>query len=244
MPASSAHFRAPRALLTAFIVALAAALPALPAASADEKPRTLSLAGLGTAKAAPDRAHITTGVVSEGKTARAALDENTAAMTRVVAALKAQGLEAKDIQTTSFAVRPKYERPREGAAPRIVGYRVVNTVALTVRALPRLGAILDTVVSLGSNEIGGISFSVSDADKRLDAARERAMADAIRKAKLYATAAGAKLGKVRRIEERTHVPEPRPVFARAAAAREAAPVPIEPGEQTLTARVTVTWELE
>ena len=165
-------------------------------------------------------------------------------MANVVAELKAQGIEPKDIQTTNFSVRPRFQQSKDGKPPKIIGYRVVNSVTITLRDLKQLGAILDKVVTLGSNQIGGITFSVDDPAKLEDQARNRAMQDGIRKAKLYAGAAGAALGKVVTIQEGFVAGPPRPVMARAALEAKAADVPIEPGEQTLRAQVNVTWELE
>ena len=220
-------------------------LTAAPVTAADqEQKRTISLTGTGTVTAPADTAQISTGVVSEADTARQALDMNTAAMAKVVAELKAQGIEPKDIQTTNFSVRPRFQQSKDGNPPKIIGYRVVNSVTITLRDLKQLGAILDKVVTRGSNQIGGITFSVDDPTKLEDEARKRAMQDGIRKAKLYATAAGASLGKVMTIQEGFVAGPPRPMMARAALEAKAADVPIEPGEQTLRAQVNVTWELE
>ncbi len=229
------------AILAALLCVCAIFAPAT--AAAEDKARTLSLTGTGTAKARPDLAHITTGVVSEGDTAHIALAENTAAMTKVIAQLKAQGLEAKHIQTTNFSVHPKYKQSKDGRPAVIVGYRVVNSVRITVHDLENLGVILDKVVSLGSNQIGGIEFSIAESDPLTDAARKDAMADAIRKAELYTAAAGVKLGPVMTISEHVASVTPRPVFARAALEAKAS-VPIEAGEQALSVQVNVTWELK
>lgn len=212
--------------------------------SADDKARTLSLTGTGVAKARPDRAHITTGVVSESGTAQRALAANTSAVTQIIAELKTQGLEPKHIQTTNISVQPKYKRAKDSRQSIIVGYRVVNSVRLTIINLEKLGVILDKIVSLGSNQIGSIAFSIAETDALTDAARKDAMADALRKAKLYVEAAGAKLGPVMTISEHVANPAPRPVFARAAVSEAKAAVPIEAGEQSLQVRVNVTWELK
>lgn len=205
--------------------------------------RTVSVTGIGVAKARPDIASISIGVVNEGKTAKEALDKNTAAMSRVIVELKGQQVEPKDIQTTNFTVRPKFQHFKDGKPPAIVGYRVVNSVRIMVRDLKLLGVILDQAVSLGSNQINGIEFSVEDAASLEDEARKKTMADARHKAELYATAGNAKLGKVLVISEDSIANPPRPMFARAAISARAASVPIEPGEHQSQARVNVSWEL-
>jgi uncharacterized protein YggE len=234
-----------RNLLLAFLICGLAFLAIAPVAAAkDKQQRTISLTGTGTVTAPADTAQISTGVISEADTARQALDKNTAAMAKVVAELKGQGIESKDIQTTNFSVRPRFQRSKDGKAPKIIGYRVTNSVTIKVRDLKQLGAILDKVVTQGSNQIGGITFSLNDPTKLEDEARKRAMQDGIRKAKLYADAAGASLGKVVTIQEGFVASPPRPMAARAMLEAKAADVPIEPGEQTLRAQVNVTWELK
>ena len=228
-------------LLLVLVFMFAALSPVL-AAEESSKP-TISVTGTGIAKARPDTASIAIGVVSEGKTAREALDKNTAAMNRVSVELKGQKVAPKDIQTTNFSVRPKFQHFKDGKPPAIVGYRVVNSVRITVRNLKNLGAILDQAVSLGSNQINGISFFLAEPAVLEDQARKLAMADARHKAELYAAAGNAKLGKVLTISEETAIHPPRPVFARALSAK-SAPVPIEPGEHKLQARVYVSWELK
>ncbi|MDH3579360.1 MAG: SIMPL domain-containing protein [Hyphomicrobiales bacterium] len=226
------------------VIGLAIVLAQMPAANADDKSaRTISLTGLGTVKAKPDTAHISTGVVSDAGSADKALTDNTQAMTKVVAGLKAQGIAGRDIRTTNFSVNPRYSRAKSGQPRAIIGYRVVNSVAITVRDIKKLGAILDGAVTVGANQIAGIRFSVAKTESLKDAAREKAMADALRKARLYVQAAGAKLGKVRTISENVIAPQPRPMMARTAFEQKA-DVPIEPGEQSLDVRVHVSWELE
>ena len=88
------------------------------------------------------------------------------------------------------------------AARHIGGYRVVNQVRLTVREVKRLGEVLDQAIALGANQINSIGFDVANAETLKDEARKQAMANARRRAELYATAAGAQLGQVLRISER------------------------------------------
>ena len=203
--------------------------------------RRISVTASATVTAVPDIALISTGVVSEARSAREALDANSAAMRRLIEGLKSAGIEARDIQTTSFNVEPRYEQTRDGRSPSIIGYRVHNQVRITARDIGRLGQVLDQAVTLGANQIGGIQFEVSKAETLKDDARRAAMANARRRAELFAQAAGVELGEVLRIEE--DVQEgPRPVpFARTLAAEA---VPIERGTQALEATVSVTWALE
>ena len=140
----------------ALLLLLAAPLQPLPALAHDHvEKRTLSLSASGAIKTTPDKVDISTGVTSEAKTAREALDQNIEAMTKVVEALKEEGIDPKDIQTTNFSVNPVYDqRPYDKPQPPVVvGYRVTNQVRISLHDTKQLGAILDKVVSLGSNQI-------------------------------------------------------------------------------------------
>lgn len=205
--------------------------------------RTISISATATVAAEPDQAAISTGVVAEGETARAALTANSEIMAKLIDGLKAAGIAAQDIKTTSFNISPRYQNFKDGRAPAISGYQVHNQVRIMVRALDKLGAILDTAVTLGANQIGGIEFIVGKSDSLKDEARKQAMANAFRRAKLFAASAGAEVGEVLAIAEEMSAPAPRPmVMARAAMAADS--VPIEPGSLQLEARVNVTWALK
>jgi hypothetical protein len=210
-------------------------------------PRIVSVAGLGEVKTPPDMATISTGVVSEAVSAKDALAKNNVAMAAVIAALKNAGIDEKDIQTSGFSVSPKYPpyQPNQ-TTQRIVGYTVSNQVTAHVKNLKNLGAILDTLVQSGSNNVGGISFDIDDPKKSLDEARKKAVADARAKAELYAAAAGVSLGRVVQISEASAVSPPVPMMRRMAVETAAADasVPIAAGQQTASATVSIVYELE
>lgn len=231
------------AALLAAVAAPATIAATAPALAAEAVAQTLSLTGEGSASAAPDQATITSGVTSEGQTAREAVDANSKAMAALIDSFKKAGIQAADLQTSGFSVQPRYGQPKEGAseAPHIDGYEVRNQVTVRVRDLTKLGAVLDTAVATGSNQIDGINFGLADPAPVLDKAREAAVADAKRKAELIAKAAGVKLGRILAIAEPGAEP-PRPMMAAYAMAK-SAPVPVEAGESEFTARVTVTWEI-
>ena len=214
--------------------------------AAEEKPmeRTVTISATGNISATPDEASIATGVTSEAKSAREALSKNTDAMKKVIAELKTQSVEAKDIQTTQFNVEPVYVYPKEGQPPVITGYRVNNMVSVRVRNLDNLGAVLDQLVTVGANQMNGISFEVSKAETLKDDARKDAMANALRRAKLFAAAGGADVGEVLQISEDVSISGPQPVMYAAKRTASAESVPVERGSQQLEARVTVTWKLK
>jgi uncharacterized protein len=231
--------------LNATILALVAlAFPTLSAAAEDLRmDRTITVSATGTAAAVPDSARIQNGVVAEAATARDALSANNAAMAKLIAGLKENGIEPKDIQTANFNLNPRYTHPADGKPPAIDGYQASNQVEVHVRNLDKIGEVLDKLVTLGANQMSGITFEVSGAETLSDAARKDAFANARRRAELYAAAAGAKVGKVMAINEGGNA-DPRPYFkaGRVAAAMDS--VPVERGTQSLEANVTVTWELD
>ncbi|HEV7275184.1 MAG TPA: SIMPL domain-containing protein [Devosiaceae bacterium] len=240
-----------RAFATIVPIVLAATL-ALPAQAADDGSGTIAIEGRGEVMAAPDTALITSGVTTQGPTAREALDANSAAMTELLQTLKEAGIESRDIQTSGFSVHPNYvytdARDENGYTlpPKIDGYQVSNTVTVRVRQLDALGAVLDQAVTVGANTINGISFSVADPAALLDEARSKAFEDARRRATLYAELAEVELGNIHRIEESQLQGGPQPYQMQTAMydRAEAASVPVEAGELTFPVTVTVTWELE
>lgn len=210
---------------------------------------SITIEGRGEVTATPDTAAITSGVTTQGETAREALDLNTKAMAALIAELKSAGIETRDIQTSGFSVTPNYvytdERDEKGynLPPKVNGYQVSNTVTVVVRKLADLGAILDRSVTVGANTINGVSFSVADPSELLNAARKAAFADARSKAELYADVAGSTLEDIASItESQGYNAGPSPMYARADIS--AAPVPVEAGEMTFSINVTVEWDLE
>jgi uncharacterized protein len=227
-------------------VALLIGAAAAGAAPANEAvPRTLTVTGLGTARAAPDEANFSAGVVSQATTASQALAANARAMNAVIATLKKQGVPDKAIQTSNLSLSPQYQncRPNLPCPQRIVGYEVSDNVAVTV-GLDKAGAVLDALVASGSNQIGGISFSIHDPKPLLNEARADAVKDAIERGQLYARAAGVTLGPILSIQEGGGE-APRPIYRTMMKAEfAAAPTPIAAGEESLSASVTITWTIQ
>ena len=211
---------------------------------ADDIQRTISVTGQGKATAPPDMATIQTGVVTQADRASDALTANNEALEKIMNVLKEHQIATKDVQTSNFDVRPEYKRgPRGHQQPEIVGYRVTNQVRVRVRNLPDVGKVLDSLVRAGSNQVSGISFSIDDPTGVLNQARNRSVSDARSRAKLYAHAAGVRVGKVISISEQfAHSPAPR-FLGRGMAAAAAAEVPIATGEQEVQATVQMVFSI-
>jgi hypothetical protein len=226
---------------TPLAAAIAATLLAAPALAETAPPATISVTGEATVSVAPDRAQIDGGVTSEAKTAREASDANNAAMSKVLLALKGAGIADKDYQTSRLSLQPETAPNRPGGPMTIVGYRASNRITVHLHDIAKLANLIDAMVGAGANDIGGISFTVSNASKLLDDAREQAVADARRKAEIYAKAAGVTLGAPLAISEEG---APVPIPYRKMAVGMAASAPVAPGEETLHVSVSVSWAIK
>lgn len=228
---------------------LAMAAPAMAAAAEQPAPR-ITVVGEGEMAASPDMAILSLSVLREADTARAALDQDNKAMADVIDAMKKAGIAERDLQTSGLSIDPRYStvkpdgKPQE--EPKIIGYRALNSLTVRVRDLGKLGAIIDKSVSLGVNQGGDITFTNDDMSKPMEEARKRAMLDAIARARTLTEAAGVKTGKIVEISEQSYRPMPRPMAmkARSFAAAAEDSVPVQAGENTYHATVTVTFEIE
>ncbi|MDE0939445.1 MAG: SIMPL domain-containing protein [Pirellulales bacterium] len=239
-----------RLLTFALLLSLPAPLLWADHHEAEKPPRTITVAGEGKVKTKPDTASISAGVVTEADTAREALDKNTERMQQVMQGLLEAGISQDDLQTSQFSVSPVYSRlSRKAGAPRvdpkIVSYRVTNTATAIIRDLTKIGGVLDKVIKLGANSVSGPSFFVDKPGPLLDEAREKAVADALRKARLLAKAAEVKLGAIQTIREGGgYAPQPRRMNRAMAMDMEAKSVPIAAGSQEIRATVNIVLTIE
>jgi uncharacterized protein len=224
-------------LATAAVAATLIAAPAL----ADTLPPMITVSGEATVSVAPDQAEIEAGVTSDAKTAREASEANNAAMGKLLLAIKAANIEPKDIQTSRLSLQPQYAPNRPGASA-VAGYRASNRLTVRLHDVLKVASTIDILVGAGATDLGGVGFSVSNASKLLDEAREEAVADARRKAEIYAKAAGVTLGAPLDISE-GGAPAPMP-FRKMSAGMAVAPTPIAQGEETLHVTVIVSWAIK
>jgi uncharacterized protein YggE len=221
---------------------LACGLSAPPALAQFAPPPTISVSGEAHVSVPPDLAEIDGGVTSEAKTAREASEANNAAMGKVLLALKGAGIAEKDFQTSRLSLQPQYANQGKPGPNVVVGYHASNRVTIELHDVSKVASVIDTLVGAGANEIGGINFMVSEASKLLDDARTRAIADARRKAEIYAKAAGVTLGAPVSISESGGGPMPMK-FRRMETAMAAA-APVAQGEETLQVSVSVSWTIK
>jgi uncharacterized protein YggE len=229
----------------------AAALPAAPAsAQTSELPMPpitgtrLDISATGEVARVPDLAIISAGVVTKQPTASAALQENSARMDRVLAALKRAGVAERDIQTSSLNLNPEY-RYQENQAPQLVGYSASNQVSIRFRDIRNSGKILDALVSEGANQINGPSLTIDKQDAALDEARAQAIAKGRERAELYARAMGKRVARIVSVSEgggNFSPPPPAPVFMEARAP--GADTKVVAGEQKLQVTLSMVFDLQ
>lgn len=208
-----------------------------PGTAAGDAPRTVSVSGTASVTAVPDQATFTFGVEGRGETASQALDASSAALNRVVDAVKRAGADDDDVQTQQVSLSPVTSQDGR----RIENYAVHASVTVKVRNLDRTGSLVDAAVAAGANSVYGPALERSDRDRLVREALADALADARTKAEGLAEAAGGELGQVLAVSESGASAPPIPYAARAAV--EDAAVSIEPGTQEFQASVTVTFEL-
>ena len=223
--------------------ALLAAAPAY-AQTVQSGERDIEVIGEASVNVTPDFARLTLGVTTAGRDARDALAANAKSVASVIAAIKGEGVAPADVQTSSLSISPNFANPPQNAAPArpITGYTVTNMVSVTARDLAKVGAIIDKAVESGANAMYGLAYGEDDPSALLDKVRPQAVADARRKAEIYAGAAGAKVGRVLSLTEETSA-LPRPLAARVFAQNTAAPTPVEPGQDKLTVTIDARFEL-
>ncbi len=181
------------------IVAAADPTPTTPGAKpACDANRAIHVSGTAMINAAPDRALLQLGVQSNSTTVEGAQRDNSRAMQRVIAAVQGQGVEAKDIATDQYRIEPIYE---DFDALYIKGYRIHNSLAVTVRDVSKAGSVLAAALAAGANQVNDVSFYTTELRKYRDQARELAMRAAGEKARALAGAAGAETGCVVNITE-------------------------------------------
>lgn len=217
---------------------------ALSSGQSEAQPRVVTVTGSGTAMGTPDIAYVQLGVEIKDTSPSEAAAANADKMNAVVSAIKALGVADKDIRTANYNIWIEQVYDKEGQPTGVVYYHVVNNVVVTVRDIHKVGELLEKAVVAGVNQVGGVSFSVSDPTALQREARDKAMADAKARAAQLAEGLGFKLGRVQSVSEyASEAPTPVPARAAYEYVSVAAP-PISGGELTITVQVSVSFEIE
>lgn len=204
---------------------------------------TISSSATAEAKFTPDRATISIAVQTKATTAAAAAAENAKKQNAVLSALRSLGMTNEQLSTTGYSVNPEY-RYDPNRPPTLTGYTVTNTVQADVHDIKEIGKILDTALANGSNVISSLDFYASNTD----APREKALADAVSKARtdaqIAAKAAGGTLGALIHLNVGGGgtPPPPRPMFMAKSISGQAPETQINPGQQTVVMSVSADWQ--
>lgn len=223
---------------------------------------SMSVDGEGKVVAIPDIAQFSYSVISEGGKDIAKLQkDNTDKGNKIIALLKSNGVEAKDIKTSSYDISPRYTTyncyqtqiysstaPVKPCPPsEISGYTVTQSVSVKVRDFKKISALLGGVATLGANDVSSLSFTVEDPDLLKTEARAEAIAKARAKAQAMAKAGGFSLGRLLAVDEGSNrnYYEYAPMMSKAMDASGAgAPSPtVEPGSQDIVVNVTLRYEI-
>jgi uncharacterized protein YggE len=235
-------------LVAALALSVLAGCAASPAAAQDPTPegtpRTITVTGTGVAYGSPDVATATVGVQTRNTDPGQAMEQNTERMEAVIAAVRALGIAANDIQTTNFSIYAQQDYdPATGQPRETITYVVENSINITVRDVAKLGDVLSGAVEAGANSIYGVSFSVADPDALEAQAREQAFADARARADQLAELAGVSIDTVLNVSE-TLGSVPQPIYGArdmAVGMGGAAAVPVQTGQIQVNLSVNVTY---
>jgi uncharacterized protein len=210
------------------------------------RPRSIHVSGTGKVPVAPDKADLSLSVEVQAKTAEGARNQAAAAMEALIKAVQDADVADKDIQTRSVSLYPNYS-PDNGN--KIIGYQLSNQVAVGIRDINNVSAVIDSAVKAGGNStrMQGINFALDNPEKALAEAREKAYANAKIKAQQYAKLAGVALGSPLHISESSDIPPgPMPYEEMRIKTTMAASIstPVHTGEQEVSVTVDVMFGIQ
>jgi uncharacterized protein YggE len=211
---------------------------------------TLTVSETGMIPHAPDTAVVTFGLETAGKSLTEAQRRNSSIMSKVMDRLRDLQIDKERIQTSSFTVSPQYRPPSNRstdappASPEIIGYVVSNMVTVEVRALDKVGTVIEEVLKAGANTFHGLHWGLRDEQAVRLSALKQAADKAREKATVLSEALRLKLVRVLSVNEGGHVVRP-PMVAMARMAMEGSSgdVPISSGELKVEATVTLVYEI-
>ncbi|MDB4916064.1 MAG: hypothetical protein JWM95_3708 [Gemmatimonadetes bacterium] len=210
-------------------------------------PPTVAASGQGEAKVTPDRASVMVNVQTRGATAAAAAAENATKTRAVLDALGKLGLSRDQLSTEGYTVYPEMQYDKNGGQPRVSGYVVTNSIKAETKRPEQAGVIVDAALGAGGNMINSLSFYASSIDEARRQAIGTAVASARADADAMAKAAGGSLGALIELSTNGPTSTPHPMYALAARAKgmaDAAPTPVNPGEQTVSVFVNARWQFQ
>lgn len=223
-------------------VALLCGLMTTGFAGVDKNTPAVSVTGHAKIAVTPNVAYFNAGIITTGADVETARAENDRIMRRIIDAIAAQGIDRKKIATTQFSVQPLYRNDgREGGVQSISGYRLQNSLTVTVDDLQSLGTVIDAAFQAGANQFYGLRFGVKDESNLKEELLRRAVRDGRAKAQILADALGVTLGQPLAVSEAGGsvftVTDSFPAM------RAAAAVPVEAGAQTISLDVNLVFAI-
>ena len=212
-----------------------------------EAKNTISVSGQGEIYADPDLALINFSVVTEKETVKEALQENKAKMNKVIEGMKDKGVEEKDLKTTTFDIRPRYEWYEKSNSDKerervLVGYEITQELQTKIRNLEQVGEIIQVATGAGANRVGNIQFTIEEKEELQQQAKEEAIQNAKEKAQKTASQLGVKLAKIVDFSESFAAPRGYSGVAEKEMAEDTAPQ-IEPGQNKVEVNVSITYRI-
>ena len=218
-----------------------------------ESGNTISVSATGEVYAIPDLALTALSVITEAKTATQAIAQNAEKMNEVIDYVKKQGVDDRDIKTTSFNIYPRYEwQEKEDCVPPcpsgkrvLIGYEIHQSLQIKIRDLEKIGEILEGAVNRGVNQVSNLQFTIDDQDELKNQARNQAIQEAKDKAKTLASQLGIKLVRIANFSELAAFPRYYSLEAEESMGKGGGEAPqIEAGENKISVTVSITYEIK
>jgi uncharacterized protein YggE len=203
---------------------------------------TLDLTGHGEARQPPDLATIDLGVTTDAASAQAAMAQNAAAMTAVIAAVRGKGVGPREIMTSTLGLAPQYAYA-QGQPARLTGYQATDRITVTLTDLGLVGPVVDAAVGAGANDAGQISFGLKSRASAESFARLAAIKALDDKAAAMADAAGYHIRRLVNLSEASATQGPQPRMFRSAQVAAVPVTPVETGEVVISVDVAGEFEL-
>lgn len=242
---SNRMYKIPVVAVTVLAIFLAGVLAYQFQSLPQNQPMTVSVSGEGKMYAKPDIAIISFGAHTESLKSQEAVDKNNTIMNAVISAMKALGIEEKDIQTTGYNVNPIYDYTQSGRTFR--GYSIDQQIQVKIRNFDKISAVLDKATMHGANTVSDLRFTVDDIEAVRSEARAKAITEAKAKAKSLFGQAGLRLGRLVNVSEGYNTPSPLLPYGggyAGAMMKESVAPDIQAGQMEVTSTVTLTYQIK
>ncbi len=175
-------------------LALAQSVPAS-AAVPGEAQTVVCATGSASVALEADIAMLTLGVQASGATVSDAQAQYAGVLEALTAALEQLGVSREDVHSTCYDVDTVYDYQYTKLTEKktLAGYSLASDLVVRVRDTARVGEVIDAAISCGAQSSYELSFESSSYDEAYSQALGQAAADAVRKARLLAQAAGLTL---------------------------------------------------